>query len=164
VRRFRLALLVTLTTAGLVSCSVSRSGAPRTSSSSTSSTSSAEETSTTSEEPSSEENEAPPPNDETVTANPADCVDGQCRLLVTGPLSIPLDASRYHYSVLVVVAVAADSLSIQVPFEGGGGTDTTIGVGGSTAFGFQDGPSIWVSLQTVVNGSAVLNLTPGDPL
>lgn len=163
-RRFRLALLLTLTVAGLVACSVSRSGAARTSAPATSTEETSSTSETTSEESSGDEDEGPRPNDEPITTNPGDCADGQCRLRVSGPVNIPLDASRYHYSVLLVVAVAADSLGIQVPFEGGGGTDSTISVGGSTAFGFQEGPSIWLTLETVVNGAAVLNLTPGEPL
>jgi hypothetical protein len=156
VRRFRLALLVTFTAAGLLACSVSRTGAPKTSASPTSTT----ETTTTS---SDGQPEPPEPNDEPITSNAADCVDAECRVVVAGPMAIPLDTTRYHYPELRITAVAADSMTVVLP-DGASGTTVTLGVGDNSAFNFQNGPSVWLTLETVVNGTAVLNLTPGDPL
>lgn len=156
-RAFRLTLLAAVITAWLAGCSMSRSGPPATSTSPTS----AEETSTTSAEPSRDEDEPPPLNDEPITSNSADCVDGQCRLPVSGPVKIPLDASRYYYPEVWIIAVTADSLTFQLPFEGRGGTSASIGAGGSAGIGHDGPPLIWLTLET---GSTVINLTPSEPL
>jgi hypothetical protein len=96
-----------------------------------------------------------------VTTRVKDCFDGNCRLKVGGPVRIPLNAKKFHYSSLEVVSVTAHSLTYQVPYPQGGGAAQTLGVGGSGSFGYRSDPAVEVRLESVTRGKAVLALTPG---
>ncbi|WP_215546290.1 hypothetical protein [Amycolatopsis sp. CA-230715] len=119
-----------------------------------STTSSATPTSS-SEAPSSSQKPLPvaPPS-----SNVKDCFDGDCTLLLAKPAKIPLDTKTLHYSSMRVTSISAESLAYFVPYPGGGGASSTVGVGlGGSAFGFKDGPMIRVGL-TLVDGKPALVL------
>ncbi|MEU4742457.1 hypothetical protein AB0G02_18610 [Actinosynnema sp. NPDC023658] len=115
----------------------------------------APETSTTPTATTSPATPAPP------SSNVDDCFDGDCTLLLTGPVEVPLDAATFYYSSMHVTEISPDTLSYYVPYPDGGGTQSTIGAGlGSGEFGFQGQPSIRVGL-VVVDGTPALVLQPG---
>lgn len=90
-----------------------------------------------------------------------DCYDGNCTLLLAKPTRIPLNAKKLHYSSMRVTAISKKSLTYQVPYPGGGGAQSTIGVGiGSSTFGFRGSPTVEVGL-TLVKGKPALVLQLG---
>ena len=90
-----------------------------------------------------------------------DCYDGNCTLLLTKPTRIPLNAKKLHYSSMRVTAISTKSLTYKVPYPGGGGAQSTIGVGlGSSTFGFRGSPTVEVGL-TLVKGKPALVLQVG---
>ena len=93
--------------------------------------------------------------------NVKDCYDGNCTLLLTRPTRIPLNAKKLHYSSMRVTAISTKSLTYKVPYPGGGGAQSTIGVGlGSSTFGFRGSPTVEVGL-TLVKGKPALVLQLG---
>ncbi|AXK36835.1 hypothetical protein DVA86_34155 [Streptomyces armeniacus] len=96
-----------------------------------------------------------------MTSDPKDCFDADCRLKVSGPTTIRLDAEKFHYPALNVVEVGRDSLRYQVDYPQGGGAEQILGPGGSGSFGFRSQPPVEVKLESVKGGTALLALTPG---
>lgn len=105
-----------------------------------------------------------PEPSEPPTSDVKDCRDGTCLLKVDGPVRIPLDKKRFHYSSLRVVDVTSSSLSYQVPYPNGGGSSQTLSPGGGGAFGFRTRPSIAVKLVSMKDGKGLLSLTAGKSL
>jgi hypothetical protein len=97
------------------------------------------------------------------TSNVQDCFDGDCTLLLTGPTTIPLDATKLYYPAMRVTAVSTTSLTYTVTYPRSGGSESTIGVGtGTGGFGFQGFPTVEVGL-TLVAGQPALVLQLGAP-
>ena len=93
--------------------------------------------------------------------NVKDCYDGNCTLLLSKPTRVPLNAKKFHYSSMRVTAISTKSLTYKVPYPGGGGAQSTIGVGlGSSTFGFRGSPTVEVGL-TLVKGKPALVLQVG---
>ncbi|HEY1177034.1 MAG TPA: hypothetical protein VGF17_12830 [Phytomonospora sp.] len=105
---------------------------------------------------------SPTPSPQAPTTRVADCFDGDCVLLVSRPVSIPLDAEKFHYEVLEIVDVTDDALTYFVPYGGGGGASSQLGVGGGGGFGFRGETGISLRLTSIEDGTATLVISP-DP-
>ena len=95
------------------------------------------------------------------STNPEDCFDGDCVLVLAGPLRIRLNAKKLYYSSMLVIAISAKELSYSVTYPRGGGARASVGPGlaGST-FGFRGFPAVEVGL-TLVGGKPALVLQRG---
>lgn len=105
---------------------------------------------------------SPTPSPQAPTKRVKDCYDGDCTLLVSKPVSIPLDADTFHYEVLEIVEVTDDALTYFVPYGGGGGASSQLGVGGGGGFGFRDEMGISLRVVSIEDGTATLVISP-DP-
>jgi hypothetical protein len=97
------------------------------------------------------------------TSDPEDCFDGDCRLKLSAPTTIRLDAEKFHYPEMRVVRVGPDSLTYRVDYPGGGGAEQNLSPGGGSAFSFRSQTPVEVTLESITDGKAVLALSPGTP-
>lgn len=96
------------------------------------------------------------------TSNPKDCYHGTCTLLLTKPVTVPLDFATFHYSSLTVTAVAADHIDYQVPIPGNGAASGSAAGLDATVLSYRTSPSLHVGF-SVQHGDPALVLQQGPP-
>lgn len=89
-----------------------------------------------------------------------DCRDGDCRLLVSKPVTIPLDTKRFYYPSITVTEVTRESLTYQVRYPHGGGAVQRLSPGNKGGFGFRSYTHLEVALERTSQGRLVLVISP----
>ncbi|WP_433870107.1 hypothetical protein [Saccharopolyspora sp. CA-218241] len=103
----------------------------------------------------------PPPRPEPPSTDVAECFDADCTLVVTGPLTIPLDAARFYYPEMTLVSVTPDALTYYVTYpDGGVAIRARLGPGGGGSFGSRGHATVQVKLDSLGDGTTVVVLTP----
>lgn len=92
-----------------------------------------------------------------------DCYEADCTLLVSGPVTIPLDVGRFHYTSVAVSSVTADTVLTSQASPDGGGGGLILHPGGSGSFGYRSLPEVIVSVISIRNGVATVQLRTGPP-
>ncbi|MEU4832673.1 hypothetical protein [Streptosporangium sp. NPDC023615] len=95
------------------------------------------------------------------TTRVKDCFDGDCLLKLSEPVTIRLNAKKFHYPRFKVVAVKANTITYWVEHANGGGAWQTLGEGGSSSFSFRERTPVEVSLVSIKKGRALLSISPG---
>jgi hypothetical protein len=109
--------------------------------------------------PSLEPTSAPPPSAPTSAAdgtNVKACYDGNCEILVSKSLRIPLHP-RFR-TARMSVSVSGTQLTVTATPEGGGGSQCSIGGGGECSFS-NGGPTITLHAWSLAPGKSILRIT-----
>lgn len=84
------------------------------------------------------------------------CYDGNCEIVVSKTLRIPLHP-RFR-TARMSVSVSGEQVVVNATPEGGGGSQCSIGGGGQCSFS-NGGPLVTITAWSIGNGKSILRIT-----